>query len=59
MGAMLLVLVILNAFCTGWLLAQVRGIRRTVSTVACVQADAAGGYPVIRRGRVEPDSAGE
>lgn len=41
MGALLLVLVILNAFATGWLLSQVKHIKRTVAGVAKVQTDIA------------------
>lgn len=39
MGAILLILVILNSFATGWLLSQVKGLKRTVSGVSKVQRD--------------------
>lgn len=37
MGAVLLVLVILNAAITGWLVGTVRGMKRTIATVAGAQ----------------------
>lgn len=39
MGGILLFLVIVNAFVTGWLFAQVRSLKRTVAGVARVQRD--------------------
>lgn len=39
MGALLLILVIINAFATGWLLAQVKGMKRTIAGVARAQKD--------------------
>lgn len=41
MGGILLFLVIVNAFVTGWLVAQVRSMKRTVAGVARVQRDVA------------------
>lgn len=39
MAGLLLILVVLNAFATGWLLAQVKRIRRVVGNMAKVQRD--------------------
>ena len=48
MGGILLFLVIVNAFVTGWLLAQVRSMKRTIGGVAKVQRDMAIREPVSR-----------
>ena len=39
MAGLLLFLVIVNAFVTGWLFAQVRNLKKTVAGVARVQRD--------------------
>ena len=41
MAGLLLFLVIVNAFVTGWLFAQVRTLKKTVAGVARVQRDIA------------------
>lgn len=41
MGIFLLLVLIVNAACTGWLLSQVRNLKRTVRGVARVQRDLA------------------
>lgn len=52
MGALLLTLVVVNAGCTGWLLSQVKQMKRTIATVAKVQRDIEDdAYPYIGRGR--------
>lgn len=48
MGGILLFLVIVNAFVTGWLFAQVRSLKKTIGGVARVQRDMAIREPVSR-----------
>lgn len=55
MGAVLLVLVIVNAALTGWLLGTVKGMKRTIATVASAQKRIVSEMPYSTRKPVEFD----
>ena len=55
MAGLLLLLVFVNSLLTGWLLAQVKGLKKTVRTVAKVQRDMSRHDYVTSRGLLDED----
>lgn len=57
MAGLLLILVFIDTMLTGWLLAQVKGLKKTVRTVAKVQRDMSKHDFVATRDLLDDDNA--